>query len=195
LTALELPNNTAPYDNSGAQDLVGYFWNEANARQTPHFGENALAYGGDQSKYDRTHSHLWLGSDRRYAGFTLLRINHIVSNGFSGQPAAGSYLTADWDKFKWLLRPRQTTAYGQTVHVVGNIAELGSWNTANSKKLYPSNYPSWDATVYRMPSNTAIQWKCIKKDANGAVIQWEADPNNSNTTATGSGITTVTGSF
>jgi alpha-amylase len=73
-----------------------------------------------------------------------------------------------------------TTVWGQDVYIVGNIAQLGSWNTAQAKKLTPSAYPTWDGVV-ALPMNTAIQFKFIKKNAAGTVV-WEGGSNRSWTT-------------
>lgn len=70
-----------------------------------------------------------------------------------------------------------TTAWGQDVYIVGSIPELGSWNTANAKKLSPTNYPSWDGVV-TLPRSKAIQFKFIKKNSAGAVV-WEGGANRS----------------
>lgn len=83
------------------------------------------------------------------------------------------------------------TALGQNVYVVGNSDELGNWNVTNAVKLDPTNYPTWSANI-SIDHNTAIEWKCIKKDTGD--IEWQSGANNSYTTpASGSGNTN--GSF
>lgn len=84
-----------------------------------------------------------------------------------------------------------TTVWGQNVYVVGSTSELGSWNTANAIKLDPTSYPTWSGNI-SLPSSTAIEWKCIKKQ--GSDVQWQGGGNNTYTTpASGSGQTS--GSF
>lgn len=79
------------------------------------------------------------------------------------------------------------TNWGQDVYVVGDAPELGSWNSANAVKLNPTSYPTWTGDI-AMPKNTAIQWKCIKKQ--GSDVVWQAGNNNTYTTpASGSGQT------
>ena len=85
-----------------------------------------------------------------------------------------------------------TTAWGQNVYAVGNIAALGNWNTANAVKLDPSNYPTWTGNIIDLPANTTIEWKCIKRDA-GAVV-WQAGVNNVVTTGASGSVGSV-GSF
>ncbi|MCJ8274333.1 MAG: alpha-amylase, partial [Psychrosphaera sp.] len=83
------------------------------------------------------------------------------------------------------------TVMGQDVYAVGSTSELGSWNSDNAVKLSPSSYPTWTGTV-SLPSSTAVQWKCIKKQ--GSTVQWQSGSNNSyQTPSTGSGNTS--GSF
>lgn len=72
-----------------------------------------------------------------------------------------------------------TTVYGQTVKIVGSIAELGSWNTANAISLSASGYTSsnhlWSVAL-NLPSGTTFQYKFINVASSGAVT-WESDPN------------------
>lgn len=84
------------------------------------------------------------------------------------------------------------TVTGQDVYVVGNLNELGAWNTAQAKKLSPVNYPTWGDSIASLPSNTAVQWKCIKKQ--GTTVVWQGGANNAFTTPL-TGSTTATGSF
>ena len=83
-----------------------------------------------------------------------------------------------------------TTYMGQDVYIAGNIAELGSWNTANAIKTAISEYPTWTVTV-NLPAGETIQFKGIKKDSSGKVV-WESGSNHTYTVpSTGSGVVTV----
>ncbi|WP_312494362.1 carbohydrate-binding module family 20 domain-containing protein, partial [Anaerosporobacter sp.] len=83
-----------------------------------------------------------------------------------------------------------TTNLGQDVYIAGNIAELGSWNTANAIKTVISEYPTWTVTV-NLTAGETIQFKGIKKDSNGKVV-WESGSNHTYTVpSTGSGVVTV----
>ncbi|MER7279343.1 carbohydrate-binding module family 20 domain-containing protein [Dactylosporangium sp. NPDC000244] len=75
-----------------------------------------------------------------------------------------------------------TTTFGQNVFVVGSIPALGSWNTASAIALSSANYPIWSATV-TMPANTAVEYKFIKKNTDGA-ITWESGANRTLNTGT-----------
>ena len=87
-----------------------------------------------------------------------------------------------------------STYYGQSVYVVGNRAELGNWNPANGIKLDAVAYPTWNKTI-SLPKNTAIQWKCVKRDESNptAGVQWQGGSNNSLNTGTSNAQTS--GSF
>lgn len=79
---------------------------------------------------------------------------------------------------------------GQNVYVVGNISALGNWSAAAAIKLNPTSYPIWTGTI-QVPANTAVEWKCLKRDENnpGAGIVWEGGGNN--TFNSGSATTTL----
>jgi alpha-amylase len=78
------------------------------------------------------------------------------------------------------------TATGETIHVVGNQAALGNWNTGSAVPMTVAG-GVWRATV-TLPVNTAIQYKYIRKTASGAVT-WEYDPNRARTTPTACAVT------
>ncbi len=90
------------------------------------------------------------------------------------------------------------TYFGQSVYVVGNIPELGSWSIQNSatQKLDPNNYPTWDGTV-AVPANTAIEWKCVKaNESNTSVIEeWQSGGNNAVTSGGAGSTVGSTGGF
>lgn len=85
-----------------------------------------------------------------------------------------------------------STYLGQSVYVTGSHGTLGNWSLANAVKLDPTDYPSWTGTIY-LPANTAVEWKCIKREENNpaAGIVWEAGGNN--IVNTGNGATTAGG--
>ena len=72
-----------------------------------------------------------------------------------------------------------TTYSGQSVYVVGNNATLGNWAAASAIKLNPTSYPTWTGTI-QLPANTAIEWKCLKREENNAAagVVWESGSNN-----------------
>ncbi|KAI1379693.1 carbohydrate-binding module family 20 protein [Hypoxylon crocopeplum] len=74
------------------------------------------------------------------------------------------------------------TTYGQTVKMVGSIAELGSWDVSKAPALSAAKYtaanPLWTATLSLAPGR-AFQYKFVKVGADGASVAWESDPNRS----------------
>jgi alpha-amylase len=86
-----------------------------------------------------------------------------------------------------------TTVTGQDVYVVGNLAQLGGWNTANAVKLEPVSYPTWSRWIQGLPANTFVEWKCIKKQ--GATVTWQGGLNNTFTTPSSGNNATVSASF
>ncbi|TGJ78238.1 hypothetical protein E0Z10_g10519, partial [Xylaria hypoxylon] len=80
-----------------------------------------------------------------------------------------------------------TTTYGQTIKVVGSIAELGSWDVsaapAMSASKYTSSNPLWTYTMNVAPGKT-FQYKFVNVASSGAVT-WESDPNRSYSVTSG----------
>ncbi|WP_440903847.1 alpha-amylase family glycosyl hydrolase [Catenovulum sp. SX2] len=68
------------------------------------------------------------------------------------------------------------TEWGESVYAVGNIAQLGGWNTLQAFKLEPTNYPAWSATLTGVATDTAIEWKCIKQGL--GEVYWQSGDNN-----------------
>lgn len=89
------------------------------------------------------------------------------------------------------------TTNGQSVYVVGNVPQLGSWDPASAVKLNPTSYPTWTGTVGALPPNTPIEWKCIKRqEANypSTADAWQPGGNNMFTTPA-TGLTSSSGGF
>ncbi|MFE3169095.1 carbohydrate-binding module family 20 domain-containing protein [Streptomyces sp. NPDC059224] len=81
-----------------------------------------------------------------------------------------------------------TTGWGTDVHVVGSVASLGSWNTADAVPLSSESYPTWSRLVI-VPKNTAFTYTYVQKDGSGNVT-WGSGTNRSYTTDGSSGYTT-----
>lgn len=82
------------------------------------------------------------------------------------------------DQVQVIFKVNATTDWGQNVHVVGSIPELGSWDPARaSEAMLNPNYPEWFLPV-GVPKSTSFQFKFIKKDGGGNVI-WEGGGNRS----------------
>ncbi|MGB3405342.1 MAG: TIM-barrel domain-containing protein [Microcoleaceae cyanobacterium] len=81
------------------------------------------------------------------------------------------------------------------VSVVGNLPELGNWETNLARPLYPSidyeyiknppqannppgpDQPIWTDAINNLPPNSTFEWKCIRRNAAGELI-WQAGENN-----------------
>lgn len=78
----------------------------------------------------------------------------------------------------------RTTSFGQTVYIVGSVAQLGSWDASKAVALsatqYTSSNPVWSGAV-RLPAGTAIQYKYLIKNQDGSIAAWESDPNRAYT--------------
>jgi len=72
------------------------------------------------------------------------------------------------------------TSWGQDTYVVGNIKELGNWDTSKAVKLSPVTNPwqgIWSGVV-ELPPDTQIEWKCIIKEP----LRWQPGENSRITT-------------
>jgi laccase len=81
----------------------------------------------------------------------------------------------------------RSTAWGESVSVVGSISQLGDWDPnraifLSASSRYTDDNPLWSTTV-NMPPGTSFQYKYILFDINGNVV-WEQDPNHSYTVPT-----------
>ncbi|HAB61136.1 MAG TPA: alpha-amylase, partial [Lachnospiraceae bacterium] len=72
---------------------------------------------------------------------------------------------------------------GSNVYVVGNIYELGKWDTSKAIGPFFNNtqsigkYPTWFYDI-NLPAGCAIEYKYIQKDNRGKII-WESGSNHS----------------
>ena len=84
-----------------------------------------------------------------------------------------------------------TTNWGENVYIAGNCEELVNWHP--EKAVGPAvcpNYPIWTLTAY-LPAGTNIEFKAIKKDANGNVT-WQDGVNRTySVPASGTGQITI----
>lgn len=94
------------------------------------------------------------------------------------------------------------TKPGEDVFVTGNTAALGEWDLHRAVKLNPSVYwayisdpppfgcgtgpttPTWTGFVGGLPTNTTVEWKCVKELNNGQ-WQWQTGANNKASTTRG----------
>lgn len=80
------------------------------------------------------------------------------------------------DQVQVIFHVKANTNYGENIYVLGNIPELGNWNTNKcTESMMNPNYPEWFLPV-SVPKGTTFEYKFIKKDANGNTI-WESGSN------------------
>ena len=137
-------------------------------------------------------------------------IKVIVPNGVSGDvdvvvTTSAGVKSAAFSGFKVLSGSQvsvrfkvnnASTDYGVNVYIIGNVPELGGWDT--SKAIGPlfndtptiGVYPTWFYDI-SVPANTALEYKFIKIDGAGNVT-WESGTNHVYTTpASNTGEITV----
>lgn len=182
------------YNYLDHQDIIG--WTRLGDAQHPRAMAVILTDGPGGAKWMEVGK-----ANARFTDWTGTRTDAVTTNeyGWGQFPVNGGSVSV------WVqdpIVPNQVSVFftcnngytvtGQDVYVVGSIAALGSWDTAKAVKLSPMNYPTWSGSIPNLPSNTAVQWKCIKKQ--GATVVWQVGANNSFTTPL-SGSTTASGSF
>nr|P31797.1 RecName: Full=Cyclomaltodextrin glucanotransferase; AltName: Full=Cyclodextrin-glycosyltransferase; Short=CGTase; Flags: Precursor [Geobacillus stearothermophilus]CAA41770.1 cyclomaltodextrin glucanotransferase [Geobacillus stearothermophilus]CAA41771.1 cyclomaltodextrin glucanotransferase [Geobacillus stearothermophilus]CAA41772.1 cyclomaltodextrin glucanotransferase [Geobacillus stearothermophilus] len=114
---------------------------------------------------------------------------NITVQSSSGQTSAAydnfEVLTNDQVSVRFVVN-NATTNLGQNIYIVGNVYELGNWDT--SKAIGPMfnqvvySYPTWYIDV-SVPEGKTIEFKFIKKDSQGNVT-WESGSNHVYTTPT-----------
>ncbi|AJQ93792.1 family 14 glycosylhydrolase [Gynuella sunshinyii] len=196
-TALEMDNQNWSPQYSLAKDLVFWVADGATAQGVTIKGENALAGGvaSDNGWNNIENAFTWSG----YSGLTILRIGD-VTNGGTGQNRYTSFIqnfhAAGSGANVAFSCANGYTYWGQSVYVVGNLAELGNWNPASAVVMSASAYPTWNATI-TVPANTTIEWKCLKREESNpsAGIEWESGANHVITSGAAGSTVTTAGAF
>lgn len=171
------PGNTVTIDGRGFGSTAG----------TVYFGTTAVTGSNIVSWED---SQVKVKIPSVSAGKTNVSVataSSTKSNAFSNF----NVLTADQVTVRFKVN-NATTALGTSVYLVGNVAELGAWNTSGAigpmYNVVEASYPTWYFDV-SVPAGTALQFKFIK--SNGTTVNWEGGSNHTYTTPT-SGVGTVT---
>ncbi|MDO6355889.1 alpha-amylase family glycosyl hydrolase [Caloramator sp. CAR-1] len=86
------------------------------------------------------------------------------------------YEVLSGDQVQVIFHVRANTQWGENVHIVGNLPELGNWDTNKStESMMCPNYPEWFLPV-SIPIGKTFEFKFIIKDSNGNV-RWESGYN------------------
>lgn len=94
-------------------------------------------------------------------------------NGGPGTPQPGQSTAA--------FGVQATTRWGESLHVVGSVPQLGSWDPAAAVPLSSAEYPLWRGQV-TLPGGTAFEYKYLRKTEDGGVV-WESGANRTATAA------------
>lgn len=129
----------------------------------------------DSGEYDITVKNAKQSQEDIYGGFTVL----------TGTQTAVRFIVNN-----------ATTNYGENVYLVGNVSELGSWDTENAigamfnATASIASYPSWFYDV-SVPAGSTIEFKFVKMDGDGNIV-WESGENHTYTVPeSGTGEVTV----
>ena len=79
------------------------------------------------------------------------------------------------------FRVKYETKYGQSLYIIGNIEELGQWDTSKAIPMYTNNdiYPTWEIKKELIcPLGMEIYYKYLVKDGNKII--WEDLGQNTN---------------
>jgi hypothetical protein len=118
-----------------------------------------------------------------YYDVTVTDADGVQSDAFSGFEV----LTADQESVRFVVNDA-TTETGENVYVVGNVHELGNWDTSRAVGPFFNQvvheYPNWYYDV-NVPAGTDIEFKFVKIDGSGNVT-WESGSNRTYTTPTDS---------
>lgn len=88
------------------------------------------------------------------------------------------------DPVQVVFKVNATTVFGQNVHVVGSLPELGAWDPAKAPEaMLNPDYPQWFLPV-SVPRSSSFEFKFIRKDGAGNVV-WEGGGNRSFTAPSG----------
>ncbi|WP_256392503.1 alpha-amylase family glycosyl hydrolase [Natronoarchaeum rubrum] len=147
---------------------------------------------------DATGSVQFGGTDANVVSWSDTEIEVTVPNVGGGEYAvsvtdangnqSGSFdhfevLTASQESVRFVVRDA-TTDPGESVYLVGNVPELGNWDTAQAVGPFfnqvEHEYPDWYHDV-SVPAGTDLEFKFIKKDDSGSVT-WESGSNRTYTT-------------
>ncbi|KAH9845136.1 Carbohydrate-binding module family 20 protein [Teratosphaeria destructans] len=86
-----------------------------------------------------------------------------------------------------------TTAWGESVVLVGSISQLGNWDPASGVAMSASDYTDsnhvWSVTI-DLPAGEGIQYKYVRVGTDGSYT-WEADPNHVYTVPLASTVSTT----
>lgn len=142
-------------------------------------GDVSVKFGDITAAVDSASSNMIKTSvpENAVAGYNEITVtkNGVESNSFIYNVLSGN-------QNQVIFHVNANTNYGENIYVVGNISELGSWDVDHCTEAFLNpNYPEWYLPV-SVPEGTTVEFKFIKKDANGNVT-WESGANRTITSS------------
>lgn len=109
-------------------------------------------------------------------------VTHITIETPGGISNKYRYQVLTDDQTQVIFHVKADTNLGENIHIIGNASELGNWDTNQlSEPMMCPNSPEWFLPV-SVPKGKKLEFKFIKKDANGTVV-WEQSANREITTS------------
>lgn len=157
--------------------------------------EGTVAFGDTQAQIvDWTDSCITVKIPDVAAGEYSISVTDAAGN-LSDSYGSFEVLTGKQTAVRFIVN-NATTSYGSNVYLVGNVYELGNWDTDNAigamfnSTASIASYPSWFYDV-NVPAGTTIEFKFVVIDGAGNVT-WESGENHTYTVpADGTGEITV----
>lgn len=98
----------------------------------------------------------------------------VTKGGVTSNTAAYEVLTGD--QVQVVFHVDASTSFGENIHVVGNVAELGAWDPARATEaMLTPEYPVWFLPV-SVPAGANLEFKFVRVDQLGNVT-WESGSN------------------
>lgn len=147
------------------------------------FGENAgsVMFGTTAATVeDWSDSRITVTIPSVAAGEYTITVTNAAGSS-SGTYAGFSVLTGEQTAVRFVVNNAQTD-YGTNVYLVGNVYELGNWDTAQAvgpgfnATASIGSYPTWFFDV-NVPAGATIEYKFVKIDGAGNVT-WESGDNH-----------------
>ncbi len=148
---------------------------------------SAATMGTDRSPSKNVESLLFIDSNKLDQGRTGQRyLGEFmrVMRRYADQPGHGPDVEATlrelqalpaWPKVKVNFDVLARTHMGQDVYIAGNTPELGSWGTGGPGLKLDTDagsFPYWKRADVELPLGARLEYKVVKRDANGNV-DWE----------------------
>lgn len=182
LSAYDLTWSYAAFLTAAARraGVVPYSWGEPNASSVPSICSATSAYG----TYSTASTGTWPANQTPTTGAgTTTTQETATGTTTSTGPTSTSTSCTPAASVAVTFNEIVTTAFGDTIKIVGNVPALGNWDVGSAVALSASDYTSsshlWHGTI-SLTAGIVIQYKFINV-ASGGSVTWESDPNHTYT--------------